>query len=55
MYGVIGSAIFVGIISIQLIKKFNIKTIDGEKIVLHQNLSAKDRYTAVYYLALAGP
>ena len=35
MYGVIGSAIIVGIISIQLIKKFNIKTIDGEKIVLH--------------------
>ena len=35
MYGVIGSAIVVGIISIQLIKKFNIKTIDGEKIELH--------------------
>jgi uncharacterized membrane protein YedE/YeeE len=35
MYGVIGSAIAVGIISIQLIKKFNIKTINGEKIELH--------------------
>jgi uncharacterized membrane protein YedE/YeeE len=35
MYGVIGSAIVVGIISIQLIKKFNIKTIDGEEIELH--------------------
>jgi len=35
MYGVIGSAIIVGFISIQLIKKFNIKTIDGEKIELH--------------------
>lgn len=32
MYGVIGSAIAVGIISIQLIKRFNIKTINGEKI-----------------------
>jgi uncharacterized membrane protein YedE/YeeE len=32
MYGVIGSAIVVGIISIQLIKKFNIKTIKGEVI-----------------------
>ncbi|CAN5344563.1 YeeE/YedE thiosulfate transporter family protein [soil metagenome] len=32
MYGVIGSAILVGIISILLIKKFNIKTIDGEPI-----------------------
>jgi uncharacterized membrane protein YedE/YeeE len=35
MYGVIGSAVVVGIISIQLIKKFNIKTIDGERIELH--------------------
>lgn len=32
MYGVIGSAVVVGIISVQLIKKFNIKTIQGEKI-----------------------
>jgi len=32
MYGVIGSAIAVGMISIFLIKKFNIKTIDGEQV-----------------------
>ena len=32
MYGVIGSAIAVGMLSIFLIKKFNIKTIDGERI-----------------------
>lgn len=32
MYGVIGSAVIVGIISVFIIKKFNIKTIDGEKI-----------------------
>jgi len=32
MYGVIGSAIVVGIISVLLIKKFNIKTIYGEAI-----------------------
>lgn len=32
MYGVIGSAVVTGIISIWLIKKFNIKTIYGEKI-----------------------
>ncbi|RUT69196.1 transporter [Flavobacterium cupreum] len=32
MYGVIGSAVVVGIISVQLIKRFNIKTIQGEKI-----------------------
>lgn len=34
MYGVIGSAIAVGMLSIFLIKKFNIKTIDGETIKL---------------------
>lgn len=34
MYGVIGSAIAVGVISIQLIKGLNIKTIHGEKIVI---------------------
>ena len=32
MYGVIGSAIVVGMISVWLIKKFNIKTIHGEEI-----------------------
>jgi uncharacterized membrane protein YedE/YeeE len=34
MYGVIGSAVATGIISVWLIKKFNIKTIKGEKIEL---------------------
>ncbi len=33
MYGVIGSAVMVGILSVWLIKKFNIKTIHGEKII----------------------
>jgi uncharacterized membrane protein YedE/YeeE len=32
MYGVIGSAIAVGMLSILIIKKFNIKTLSGEKI-----------------------
>lgn len=32
MYGVIGSAVVVGVISVFIIKKFNIKTIYGEKI-----------------------
>ncbi|NIG56072.1 DUF6691 family protein [Chitinophaga sp. Cy-1792] len=32
MYGVIGTAIVTGIISIQLIKRFNIKTFSGEPI-----------------------
>lgn len=34
MYGIIGSAVLVGIISVWLIKKFNIKTIHGEKITI---------------------
>ena len=34
MYGVLGSAVLTGIISVWLIKKFNIKTITGEKIEL---------------------
>ena len=35
MYGVIGSAIVVGMISIFLIKKYNIKTISGETVEFH--------------------
>ena len=34
MYGVIGTAVVVGAISVFLIKKFNIKTIHGEEIVI---------------------
>jgi len=34
MYGVIGCAVIVGIISIQLLKRFRLKTIHGEKIVI---------------------
>ncbi len=34
MYGVIGTAVVTGIISIFLIKKFNVKTIYGEKITI---------------------
>lgn len=35
MYGIIGSAVVVGIISVWLIKKLNIKTICSEKIEFH--------------------
>jgi len=35
MFGIIGSAIIVGMISVFIIKKFNIKTIYGEKIEFH--------------------
>ena len=34
MYGVIGTAVVVGVISVFLIKKLNIKTLDGEQIVI---------------------
>jgi len=46
MYGVIGSAILIGIISIQLIKKFNIKDINGDTIVIEPKDSSQVyRYT----------
>src|SRR5688500_8645948 len=32
MYGVIGSAVVVGIVSVWIIKKFKMRSIDGEKI-----------------------
>ena len=35
MYGVIGSAVVVGMLSVWLIKRFNIKTIYAEDIVFH--------------------
>lgn len=35
MYGIIGSAVVVGALSVWLIRKFNIKTIYGEEITLH--------------------
>lgn len=36
MYGVIGSAVIVGLISVQLIKRFNLKTAQGEPVVILQ-------------------
>ena len=35
MYGVIGSAVAVGALSVWLIKKFQLRTIGGEAVVLH--------------------
>jgi uncharacterized protein len=35
MYGVIGTAVMVGAVSVFLIKKFNIKTLSGETVVFH--------------------
>ena len=41
MYGVIGSAIIVAAISVWLIKRFNIKTLSGEKIEFHRKPFSK--------------
>ncbi len=35
MYGVIGTAVVVGMISVWLIKKFKIRTLQGEEVVFH--------------------
>lgn len=41
MYGIIGSAIAVGMLSVWLIKKFNIKTIDGETVTFSRKQFTK--------------
>lgn len=41
MYGIIGSAVAVGMISVWLIKRFGIKTIYGEKIEFHPKKFSK--------------
>ncbi len=41
MYGIIGSAVVIGIISVWLIKKFNVKTIHGEKIMIETKKFSK--------------
>ena len=44
MYGVIGSAVVVGIIVIQLIKRNNLKSIDGEPITISPKQFSWTRY-----------
>ncbi len=45
MYGVIGTAILVGMIAIQVIKKFNLKDRDGNPITIPpKDFSQKKRY-----------
>ena len=41
MYGVIGTAVAVGMLSIFLIKKFGVKTISGEKIEIEPKVFTK--------------
>lgn len=35
MYGVIGTAVVVGALSVFIIKKFNVKTLQGERVIFH--------------------
>ncbi|QXP59237.1 DUF6691 family protein [Olleya sp. HaHaR_3_96] len=44
MYGIIGTALAFGILFIQLIKRFNIKSIDGEPIVIPNKEKSFYRY-----------
>ncbi len=44
MYGVIGTAVVLGIIGIQLIKKFEMRDFRGEKIVFHDKDKSIARY-----------
>ncbi len=41
MYGVIGTAVAVGVISVQLIKRLGIKTIDGEQVLFQDKVFNK--------------
>ncbi len=49
MYGVIGGAIVVGLISVQIIKRYNVKDIYGQEI----NIAPKDP-TTMYRYAIGG-
>jgi uncharacterized membrane protein YedE/YeeE len=41
MYGVMGTAVVVGAISVMLLKKFKVKTLDGEDIVYSKKIFSK--------------
>ena len=50
MYGVIGTAVVVGAISVFLLKRFKVKTINGETIEFHKRAFNKDRWFTHWYL-----
>lgn len=52
MYGVIGSAIVTGIISIQLIKRLNIKSIQGEEIIIPTKVFKKGQIIGGFIFGL---
>lgn len=52
MYGVIGSAVVTGMISVQLIKRLNIKTIHGESIVIPDKVFKKGQVIGGFIFGL---
>jgi uncharacterized membrane protein YedE/YeeE len=52
MYGVIGSAIVTGIISVQLIKRLNIKSIHGEEIIIPNKVFKKGQIIGGFIFGL---
>ncbi|WP_421871055.1 DUF6691 family protein [Marinoscillum sp.] len=44
MYGIIGSAVIVGMIAVQLIKRYKVKSIDGKPIHIHPKEFSIPRY-----------
>lgn len=46
MYGIIGTAVILGVIGVALIKRFNIKDFNGNKI----ELNAKEKFNVKYIL-----
>lgn len=52
MYGVIGSAVVVGLISVQMIKKFNLKTLDGEEVVFQKKVFSKGQIIGGFMFGL---
>ena len=47
MYGIICTAIVIGIISVWLIKKYNIKTISGQEITIEPKVFNKGNFSLV--------
>lgn len=52
MYGVIGSAVVTGMISVQLIKRLNIKTIHGETIIIPDKVFKKGQIIGGFIFGL---
>lgn len=52
MYGVIGSAVITGMISVQLIRRFNIKTMQGEQITIPDKVFRKGQIIGGFIFGL---